>query len=216
MAESPELIIRPEDNDFVTILAAGWYKDFWEKNQQKIIAAFKQVTGLEFQQQEILVDVRPGSFATAGTADNPMVLPADHMLDIEKTVTLMHELGHRLLGGNALSPIGLGLIKDVATIDLASFQLFEHKHLYLFLYDVIHEAYGQTYAQACEKYALATTESSYTEAWHWAMSLDRATRRHGVEVLASQALTRDRWHERDDVTVPLRDVTAWFKSLVEK
>ena len=208
-----DLIIAPADLAPDTLLASSWYNEFWKNNHLAIVEAFLAVTRLSFQQQEIIVNVRPGTFATAGNADNPMILPGDFSSDEERLLIVMHELGHRLLGGNALSPIGLGLIHDAAKIDDDQFQLFEHRHLYLFLYDVIEAAFGRNIAKACEKYSLETADSNYIAAWRWAMNMNKGRRKYALSVLSGQALTREQWHRRDSTSIRLRDPVAWFESL---
>lgn len=205
-------IIKPASDSFALVLEAERYKTIWKAHEEAILAAFKKLTGLDFQQLEIAAEVIEGNRGKAGSSSSAMQLPGDHEADEYKTCTLIHELSHRLLGGNALGPVALGLVPDSLEAD-PRFQLFEHRHVYLFLQDVIREAFGDQYAEVCAKSEQNTDDRDYLEAWSWAMSLSFADRQKAVQLLASNALPRERWHERDDVIVSLRDPDEWFTGL---
>lgn len=208
-----QLLIKQADpSSLELVLATSQYQQFWNQHKDTVIKAFYKLTQLQFQQSEIVAKVTPGSHANAGDVAKPMTLPADYRDQKEKELTLVHELAHRLLSGNALSPIGLGLVPDTTTAD-PRFQNFEHRHLYLFLYDVVNEALGPEYASLCAKYESQIQETDYREAWNWAMSMNFEERQRAVHVLVQGALPRERWHERDDTGVQLRDPDAWFARL---
>jgi hypothetical protein len=208
-----KLLIEPVvDQPLELVLATSQYQSFWNEQKNNLIAAFYKLTQLQFQQNEIVAKVILGSHANAGDATRAMTLPADHRPLEEKALTLVHELAHRLLGGNALSPIGLGLVPDAKTAD-PRFQNFEHRHLYLFLYDVVNEALGTEYAELCIKDESQIQDADYQEAWSWAMSMSFEERQHAMKLLARQALPRERWNERDSAEIELRNPEAWFMSL---
>jgi hypothetical protein len=156
--------------------------------------------------------IQKGSHGTAGWSGKAMILPGDYAAIDIKTCTLMHELAHRLLSGNALWSYGLGLVSGADVPD-PRFTMIEHRHIYLFLYDVIEEAFGAAYAARCAKEETDANSEEYLEAWNWAMSMGYSKRQVAVRRLAAEALPRSRWHERDDVEIPARDVDKWFEDL---
>jgi hypothetical protein len=207
-----KLVIEPEDSSLELILATNQYQKFWDEQGRKVISAFQDMTGLEFQQPLIKARVKKGSFANAGNTDAPMTLPGNYSSLEEKANTLIHELAHRLLGGNALSPIALGLVADSNKPDYR-FQNFEHRHVYLFLYDVSKEALGKNYAEQCTQHEQQIDEPGYREAWEWTMGMSFKKRQRAIKILTKQALPRERWHERDNKAVQSRDPSVWFASL---
>ncbi|HEY4161263.1 MAG TPA: hypothetical protein VGM08_04330, partial [Candidatus Saccharimonadales bacterium] len=77
---------------------------------RQIRGAFRDVTGLEFQQRVITARVFNGDQSQAGNPGNPMLLAGGDLRSREfKLATMVHELSHRLLGGNALGLVSLGL-----------------------------------------------------------------------------------------------------------
>lgn len=208
-----KLVIKPADDSFDMMLEAGQYQRIWQEHSDTILEAFKKVTGLTFQQRLITARVTKGTYGNAGLPGKAMILPGDYTTEDCKTCTLMHELGHRLLGGNALNPIALGLVPD-AEENHHDWQWYEHRHLYLFLQDAIREAFSSAYADRCAKEEAAILPDYYHEAWNWAMSMTLTQRQQAVRILAAEALPRSRWHERDDLEeVPARDPDKWFEKL---
>lgn len=208
-------VIKPDDSTLSTILASNWYNNFWKENKKPIVQAFKDVAGLEFQQLKIQAVAKNGSLSDAGNGRSPMLLSADYYTDEGKKELVIHELGHRLLGGNALGPVALGLLPDEKDIDDELFQLYEHRHLFLFLYDVIKEVFGEETAENCKRYTLTKLPDYYADAWQWAMGMDKPQRQRALSILASHALPRNRWSERDGLEIPVRDPDQWFRSLTE-
>lgn len=204
--------IKPADDSFDMMLEAGQYQKIWQDHSARITAAFTKLTGLHFQQYHITAQVTKGTHGNAGQPGKAMILPDDYTTTDRKTCTLMHELGHRLLGGNALNPVALGLLPDEEGHH-DDWQWYEHRHLYLFLQDSIREAFGEEYADRCAKEELQNAPDHYLEAWNWAMSMSFEERQKAVRILVAEALPRSRWHERDDKEIARRDPDKWFNAL---
>lgn len=205
-------VIKPADDSFDMMLEAGQYQRIWRDHSATIQNAFKKLTGLEFQQRHITAKVNKGSCGNAGYPGQAMILPGDYTAEDFKTCTLMHELAHRLLGGNALGPVSLGLIPDEDKPH-PQFPLYEHRHIYLFLYDSIKEAFGDGYAERCIKNE-TDLSPTYDEAWNWAMGMSPTQRQRAVKLLADEALPRSRWHERNNLDeIPPKNPSAWFEKL---
>jgi hypothetical protein len=100
------------------------YQQIWEQEKDRIVAEMERRTGLKFPRIAIQAIVYEG-ISSSGYGSAPMRLRAS--LDLEsKRGTLVHELGHRLLGnihrGN------------------------QHPVLFLFLYDVWKDLWGEAFA----------------------------------------------------------------------
>lgn len=111
-----KLTFKPESEQFIP--ATKEYQGIWNNEGEKILEAFKVVTGLQFQQKEIEVIVYEG-VSFSGSLVEPMKLRASHS-NKEKKGTLIHELGHRL----------------IAPLHNRLPELDEHQTLDLYLYDV--------------------------------------------------------------------------------
>lgn len=206
--------IKPADNSFDMMLEAGEYRQLWQNNRRAIVQAFRKLTGLEFQQHYITARVIKGRYAQAGSPSKAMTLPGDYMPLDYKACTMMHELSHRLLGGNALGPVSLGLILETGRPH-PRFANYEHRHIYLFLQDVINEVFGPEYAERCVRSEQDSADENYLEAWSWATSLSFAGRQRAIRLLAAEARTREHWDEDYDQPIPPRDSEEWFESLAK-
>ncbi len=135
------------------------YRLLWEEEGSLIIKALTKITNLTFKQKEIVAVVYDGP-SFSGNQIKPMKLRANLPLHIKKG-TLIHELGHRLIG-----PLQRRLV-----------DLDEHQHLNLFLYDTWVELYGQEFADT-----MIIFESSlegnydYKVTWNWLKGLSREER----------------------------------------
>ncbi len=207
------LILKPNNTSLDLLLETSRYKRGWRKHSRAILAAFRNITGLEFQQTVITARVHQDSLGNAGTPRHPMHLPGDYDSEQQKLITLVHELSHRLLGGNALGPIAIGLLPDTDDPQ-PEFQEYEHRHTYLFEYDVIESSLGAEYAKLCRDYEESNNiDGPHDRAWAWAMSMSRENRQRAVKLLAAEALPKNRWHERDDGMIEPRDPLLWFERL---
>ncbi|MDB5175794.1 MAG: hypothetical protein JWM81_652 [Candidatus Saccharibacteria bacterium] len=210
-----KFVIKPADSSFEMMLEANQYRRIWEQHQTAILEAFRALTGLEFQQHLITARVTRGSYGHAGLPGRAMILPGDFSSVELKTCTLVHELAHRLLGGNALGIVALGLVPNEDIPD-PRYQKFEHRHSYLFQKDVIERAFGAELAQICVRSEQSTNSADYKDAWDWAMSMDFSQRQRAVERLTALAIPREKWQDMDDNHDPApRDPDEWYASLAQ-
>lgn len=190
------LIIKPDDKSLHLILEAAQYERIWKQYSRRIVKAFREVTGLKFQQYVITVRVSNTFSSSAGLFGKPMVLSADFRSVEFKLITIIHELSHRLLGGNALAPKYLGVYNEEKDSD-DTFQEIEHSNIYLFEYDVVYLALGEDWATICSNFEQRNRSLMYphTRAWDWAMNLPYSDRQTKLKQLAAKAYPRERWHE---------------------
>jgi hypothetical protein len=107
--------------------ATDEYRDIWAKEGARIVAAMERATGLRFEDGPIDVIVYEGpSFSGQRRGGRPMQLRASYPSDT-KRATLVHELGHRLAA-------------DVP------FRGEHHELIFLFVYDVWVDLWGQPFA----------------------------------------------------------------------
>jgi hypothetical protein len=112
--------------------AAAEYRAIWAAEGARIIAALEKRSGLRWQEREFRAQVFEGR-SNSGAGTLPMRLRASYPADTKKA-TLVHEIGHRLQG-----PL---------------FRRGEENHpfLFLYLYDVWRDLYGQEFADAQVKF----------------------------------------------------------------
>lgn len=210
-----KFLIKPADNSLSLILEAIQYNKIWAEHSRKIYKAFRDVSGLEFQQRGITAHVSSTITSMAGIPGTPMQLAGGDHRSLEfKLLTIIHELTHRLLGGNSLGPVSLGLVpQSEAHSDL--YAEFEHRHVYLLEYDVVIQALGEEWGKHCRDYEGRYTDNKdlpHNKAWQWAMSMTPDERRRAVKILASKAVTRENWSDED---TELIDPEAWFSLLTK-
>jgi hypothetical protein len=179
------------------ILEAVQYKTVWKAHARRIRRAFREVTGLDFQQRVITARVSAVMGSSAGFYNHAMELAGDNRSKEQKLLTLIHELSHRLLGGYALDATHLGLYREVIDSDDV-FQEMEHRTIYLFLLDVVERALGRQWIEACTEYEtvnLADPEGPHARAWEWAMSMTYAERQKRLKQLIKKGFSREHWSE---------------------
>jgi len=155
-AAAPPVTFRAEAPRFER--ATETYRAIWAAQGARMIAALEAETGLAFPDAPIEVIIFEG-MSSSGLRDQPMRLRASYDDDV-KTATLVHELGHRLIER---------LPRDPA-ID-------EHRTLFLFLYDVWTDLYGQAFADRMVSIERGRRVSyDYDAAWTWALSMSRGER----------------------------------------
>lgn len=201
-------LIKPGSTAFPVVLETASYQRIWKQHGTRLVKTMQQVTGLMFQQTQITARIYPDGVYRAGNAHEAMRLVADQGVDADKLITLVHELGHRLLNANNLSPVHLGLIPDTSSDD--EIQETSHRHLYLFEYDVVRLGFGQDMAEICSKFEAHEGNPPYAAAWTWAMGMSYAERQRAMKILAAEAVTRDKWHELDNKKVTPRDLHKWY------
>jgi hypothetical protein len=161
-APSPvRITFLPESDQFAGAVAE--YQRIWAADGARIVAAMERVSGLRFvtaayADTAITANVREVP-SNSGYRARPMTLRASYPLDT-KRATLVHELGHRL------------------QTELFRRGEEEHEPLFLWLYDVWVELYGQEFADAQVAVERARGPR-YVAAWDGALAssaVDRAAR----------------------------------------
>lgn len=149
------------------------YRDIWLEYGDAILAAFTTVTGLEFTEDNMKIEVYEG-VSNSGQKGTPMKLRASYDKDV-KLGTLIHELGHRLLFQ----------IENRSSLD-------EHQILFLFLYDVWEKVKGKEFADGMvgvEKQRKGIYD--YEKTWDWTLSKSSEERKLlWREILSSNWLSK--------------------------
>lgn len=145
--------------DFHTGVAE--YEKIWKEEGERITTAWTKITGLNFRENFINATV----FHCRGYS-HPLTLR--HTLDLgRKKAVLVHELGHRLL----YKLIKMG----------AQSSLLRHKVLFLALYDVLVDLYGDEFAQETVAWDKELDKkfgnNIYSEAWDYALSFSPEERK---------------------------------------
>ena len=146
---------------------ADEYRSIWERDGAQIVAVMEEVTGLPYPDLpiEIIVSETPPMTAFDGRT---MRLRGRYSATYKKA-TLVHELGHRLA-------FTLG----------RSTGLDDHSLLYLFLYDVWTDLYGQPFADRIVSIE-RRIGPAYAAAWDFALSMSREERQQRLQALRAQA-----------------------------
>lgn len=163
-AAAPPVAFTPTSPAFAP--AADEYRRLWESEGTAVVAAMERATGLSFPPGRIDVIVSEGRPMTA--YDGRTIRLRARYSPAYKKATLVHELGHRL--ALALPRTGLD----------------DHRLLYLFLYDVWTDLYGQGFADrmvAIER----RIGPAYESAWTWALAMTREQRQARLAALRAQS-----------------------------
>ena len=173
-------------NDLEQTLAAARYKQFWEDNQERIQNSFYKHTGLTFHQKQIAIHLRKDGISKAGNKYQAMELSMTWKTEDGIGCTLIHELAHRLVIGNGIDPPdGNDFIESRASY-------YMHRHIYLFLHDVLVDVLGEKIAREEIERESNGRISSYAKAWSWAMAknykqrqktFEQIKKRHGVKAV---------------------------------
>lgn len=143
----------PIFEDKVFMKAAEEYQKIWAEYGENIINAFNKITTLSFVEDRIAVVVYEEMSMSGRFKGDVMKLRASYDFD-EKKGTLVHELGHRLIGP---------LLNRKDDVD-------EHQTLFLFLYDVWIELWGKEFAdKMVEAESKRKGHYDYENAWKWAL-----------------------------------------------
>jgi hypothetical protein len=136
--------------------AAEEYRAIWAAEGARIVSSMERITGLPWESNAIKAVVFEG-ISSSGYGDIPMRLRASYPSDT-KRATLVHELGHRIFSHFRL-PSGVE----------------NHAVLFLFVYDLWVELWGQDFADAQVKVELQRG-GPYPAAWESALSTTPAGR----------------------------------------
>ena len=162
--------IYPDDRfDVHFTLPTAAYEKIWNEDSDRIKQAFKNYTGLTFQQKIIKVKVYDG-VSMSGTSRKPMRLNTQNRTLTTKRFALIHELGHRLLSENMLSALHQN--DDERSDD-------EHRRLSLFESDVFLELYGKD----AHKEWLSILEHGDTKTFEYLSSLSFGERQEKLRHL---------------------------------
>lgn len=210
-----QFILKPHENTLYLFLETQQYRTQWTNNARRLLKAFRAVTGLEFQQRTITAHVFNGMRSDAGALNEPMMLAGDSRSEDIKLATIVHELSHRLLGGNALGIVNLGLAtKDGGWTDDEIER--DHRHIYLFEYDVMCAAFGEAGGEICRKYEERygyDEADPHNRAWKWAMSLTFAERQRALRYITKRKVERAGWEQWMAKEPVHRNPDVWFERL---
>ena len=132
--------------------AARAYREIWDEDGERIIAALEARTCLTFPESSLSAVV-DDAVSNSGGPGGPMRLRASYLLDVKKS-TLVHELGHRHLWQ---------LAERLADVN-------GHMTLYLVLDRVWADVWGEAFADDRIQYE-SNWGDDYAAAWSWAQSL---------------------------------------------
>jgi len=134
------------------------YREIWATEASRVVTAMERATGLRFEPGPIRAVIYEGP-SSSGFGERPMQLRASYS-PATKRATLVHELGHRLMG------------------DLVPADVDHHSIIFLFVYDVWVELWGQPFADEQVTIERARTGSlaNYDKLWTEALALSAAER----------------------------------------
>ena len=147
-----------EDGDLAG--AVDEYEQLWAEEGDRIVRAMESISGLRFVKPDyadtaIVAHVVEAP-SNSGYRDRPMRLRASYPADT-KRATLVHELGHRL------------------QTHMFSRNEEEHGPLFLWVYDVWVDLWGQTFAD--EQVSVEKRRGErYVQAWDFALQFTREER----------------------------------------
>ena len=148
---------------------AAEYARIWRSEGARIVAALEAATGLTFPQDPIEVIVTTSRPMTSFDG-RQIRLRASYSPTYKKAI-LVHELGHRL--AFTLPRTG---------------ELDDHHLLYLFLYDVWTDLYGEAFAaRMVEIERQIPGPYDYDAAWTWALGQSRDERQARLRALRGEA-----------------------------
>ncbi len=155
-ASRVEMEFVPESPTFEAATAA--YTSIWREDGSRIVGVMEKVSGVRFVEPHVRAIVFEG-VSSSGFGTTPMRLRASYPDEV-KRATLVHELGHRLLGR----------IRNRDDID-------EHRKLFLVLYDMWVALYGPDFADRMVKVERGRKGIyDYDSAWTWALTLSSEQR----------------------------------------
>jgi hypothetical protein len=146
---------------------AAEYRAIWERDGEQIVSVMEEVTGLTFP--DLPIEVIVSETPPMTSYDGRTMRLRGRYSPTYKKATLVHELGHRLaftLG----RPSGLD----------------DHALLYLFLYDVWTDLYGQPFADRIVSIE-RRIGPNYSAAWDFALAMTREERQQRLAALKDRA-----------------------------
>ena len=165
-AQRVKINFTPESEKFSA--ATREYRAIWQSEGDKIIRAMEKMSGLKFKEPEFETIVFEGVSRSGRPGGSPMKMRASYSADTKKA-TLIHEIGHRHISQ---------LEKRPADID-------EHSLLFLILYDIWVELYGERFAN--EQVEIEKNRRGpYPAAWQFALSMTKKERENRFREIVSQ------------------------------
>lgn len=164
-AAAPPVSFTPVSPEYAE--AAGEYRLLWQAEGPRIAAAMEAATGLAFPTARVDAIVSEGR--PMASFDGRTIRLRASYSPAYKKATLAHEIGHRLA---FTLPRGSGLD--------------DHRLLYLFLYDVWTDLYGQPFADRMVSIE-RRIGPAYESAWTWALAMTRQERRARLQALMREA-----------------------------
>jgi hypothetical protein len=164
-AAAPPVSVTPVSPAFAP--AADEYRRLWQAEGSAMVAAMERVAGLRYPPGPVEILVSEGRPMTA--YDGRTIRLRASYSPAYKKATLVHEVGHRL---------ALALPRSA--------ELDDHRLLYLFLYDVWTDLYGQAFADRMVSIE-RRIGPGYEAAWTWALAMTREQRQARLAALRDQA-----------------------------
>ena len=146
----------PDSGDPKILQATKEYQLIWKSEGEKIIKTINKITGLKFKAKFFNIIVFEGM-----SHSFPLRLRASYPNNV-KTAALIHETCHRLLTESNVDHFR----KDA---------LEQHKELYLVLYDIWEDLYGEKWANE-NVLVESKRQEFYKQAFDWALSMDQEQR----------------------------------------
>ena len=149
-----QISFRPAAPESDILSATAEYEGLWAAHGDDIVARLEAHTGLHFAERELHAQIAEGP-----SRSHPLRLRASYDRET-KLGTLIHELAHRLI---------------VDAAPPAARQLESHEVIYLFLFDVWTDLFGDLFAQR-QVEVESQRRPLYAEAWRTAHGMDRTAR----------------------------------------
>jgi hypothetical protein len=159
----------PSDDSFRA--ATEEYRTIWAQEGPRVVPAMERRSGLRFEAGPIEVSIYEGTSFSGEPGGRPMLLRASYPA-ATKRATLVHELGHRLAN-------------DVHV------PFDHHEVIFLFVYDVWVELWGQTLADEQVAVESRRTGADYAGMWKKVLALSPTERASRLkEVVAEYGRSR--------------------------
>jgi len=165
-AAAPPVSFTPVAPEYAE--AAGDYRRLWQAEGERIAAAMEAATDLTFPPERVDAIVSEGR--PMASFDGRTIRLRASYSPAYKKATLAHEIGHRL---TFTMPRRGGLD--------------DHRLLYLFLYDVWTDLYGEAFADRMVSIE-RRIGPAYEAAWTWALAMTREQRRARLAALRNEGL----------------------------
>ena len=147
------------------------YREIWAREGGRIVASMERATGLRFEPGPIEVTVYEGTSYSGDRGGRPMFLRAGYQPETKRG-TLVHELAHRLAA-------------DVP------FKGDHHELIFLFVYDVWVDLWGQEFADSQVKVeGLRKGIVDYDSIWKRSLAIPAAERARRLREIIGQARTQ--------------------------